>query len=580
MRPFLLVSAVCLALTGCFGPQSARLQSADENESKEPEVRTIGDFASFDHQHDIQVSGVGLVVGLNHTGGGSPPASYLRDCLEQDLKKKGVQNIKSLLDSPNNAMVVVTARLTSGSRRNDPMDIEVSLPDMSRCTSLKGGYLTSCDLYTFETTRNVNPNSRDPNRLLRGNAAAKAEGQVITGITGRMQAAPNANGNGEADYLSEEPTEKSGQIFGGGRCLTDPPIMLVLNPNCQESRFAGQVADRINLTFPGMKYGREGLASAKNRNLIVVGVPLQYRHDTLHYALVLKSIPWYRLAPAVETSYRRHLAEQLLDPVKCLSASQRLEALGEESVPALRAALAAPFPLPRFAAAQSLTYLRKRDGVDELARLARQQPALRALCLAALASLDESICHARLADLLTEPDPELRYGAFRALQTLDERAPEIGGDKCRDSFWVHQVATESMPMIHYLTHRRAEFVLFGNSPVLLPDLRLGFGGDYTIAVGNDGTCWLKKFSRKDHDVVQKQCPAQVADVLRSLAEMDGSYADAIDLLVKAEANHKLSCELRHDTLPQAVEPARLVEMSKQDPKLLVPVPATTVARGR
>ena len=44
--------------------------------------------------------------------------------------------------------------------------------------------------------------------------------------------------------------------------------------------------------------------------------------------------------------------EQLLDPSKCLQAALRLEAMGEDSVPQLKPALAAPMPLSRFAAAQ------------------------------------------------------------------------------------------------------------------------------------------------------------------------------------------------------------------------------------
>ena len=580
MRPIWLISAACLALTGCFGPQSARLQSADENEAKEPkgpEVRTVGNFAAYPPQEDTEVMGVGLVVGLDHTGGGAPPASYWRDCLEQDLKKKGVEKFRSLLDSPNCAMVLVKARIPKGTRRNDPIDIEVGLLEGSRCTSLKGGYLTSCELYTFSSSQQVNPASRKPNQWFRGNAAAKAEGQVVTGLAGRLQVAPVSTRNSDADYQNEDSSEKNGQVFGGARCLNDPPLMLVMSPNYQQAHFTGEIADKINMTFPGMRYGRDGLASAKNKNLIVVGVPLQYRHDISHYQLVLASIPVGKNSPEAVNTYRQHLAEQLLDPVKCQLAALRLEALGEDSVPALRTGLAAPYPLPRFSAALSLTYLRKRDGVEELTRLARQQPALRATCLAALASLDESICHNRLVDLLGEPDPQLRYGAFRSLQTLDERAPEISGEKCRDAFWLHQVATDSMPMVHYLTQRRPEIVVFGTPPVLLPGLRLGFGSDFTVAVGEDGTCRLSRFTK---DVVQKQCPAQIADVLRTLAEMDGGYSDAIDLLVKADANHRLSCELRRDALPQMVEPAQLQKMAKQDPRLLTAVPAATMARGQ
>ncbi len=585
MKAFWLIPFACVALVGCLGPQSARLQSADENEPKEPrepEIPLVANRASFNtsfsHQDDIDVIGVGLVVGLNHTGGGAPPASYWRDCLEQDLKKKGIENFRSVIDSPSCAMVMIKARIPRGTRRNEPIDLQVELPQGSHCTSLKGGYLTSCELFTFESTRQVSPASRNPERWFRGNAAAKAEGQLVTGLGGSLRLTAATSTNGDAEYQNEDPSDRVGQVFGGGRCLGDPPLLLIMNQNYQESRFAAQITDRINMTFPGMKYGRDGLASAKNSKLIALGVPLQYRHDLEHYQLVLAAIPVNMLTPQQMNAYRQHLAEQLLDPLRAQLAAIKLEALGEDSAPALRTGLSATHPLSRFAAALSLTYLRKRDGVDELTKLARQEPTMRATCLAALASLDESICHTRLADLLSEPNAELRYGAFRSLQALDERSPEIGGEKCREAYWIHQVSTDSTPMVHYLSKRRAEIVLFGTAPVFLPGFRMSFGSEFTIAVNEDGICRLSRFAK---EVVQKQCPAQVADVLRTLAEMDGGYAEAIDLLVKADANHKLSCELQHDKLPQMVEPAKLQNNLKEAMKQAAAAqPTTRMARGR
>jgi hypothetical protein len=571
MKRLLAFSAISLALVGCLNPQSARLQSADENEVKEIEPRTIGQITTVaSTEEGIPVVGVGLVTGLNGTGGGAPPASSFRDALEQELKKQGVQNIKGMLESPDNAMVIVTARVPAGTRRNDTIDIEVGLPEMSRCTSLKGGYLAQCKLFTFETTHNLSPKSVGPNQTLRGDAIMKAEGKIQMKFADQTSVGANS---------TDSEDSRSGQILGGGRCLIDPPITLLLTQNAQETRYAIRVAEQINKTFPGMRYGRDGLASPKNNKLVIVGVPMQYRHDPMHFQRVLRAIPLDNMNPQTLAAYRRQLADRLLDPVKSQGAAIRLEALGEESVPILRQALACQYPISRFSAAQALTYLRKRDGVEELVNLARQQPALRALCLTALASLDESICHTRLADLLAEPDAELRYGAFCSLRALDDRAPEVAGERCGDAFWLHQVAPDSMPMVHYMTHRRAEIVLFGRPPVLMPDLRV-LCGDFSFIVGNDGTCTVKRYLNKGREPLVKQCPAQLADVLKTLGEMGGSYSDAVDFLSHADSSHKLTCEVRHDNIPQLIDPLKLAKMAQTDPTLRTAMPAPTLARGQ
>lgn len=566
MKPRWAIVALCVGMTGCFGPKATRFQSA-EGEPHAPEVRVVGDISDVANQQEQAVIGVGLVTGLTGTGGGAPPQSQWRDMLENDLKKRGIRNPRAIMDSPDCAMVIVSARIPAGARKNEPIDVEISLPDMSRCTSLRGGYLNRCELFNFENTRNISSNVQGSGRFLKGYALMKAEGPVIAGVKGKIRLAARDGDAKPADYRNEEESLKTGCIWGGGKCVTDPPLMVVLHSDQQFARIAAGVADRINQSFPGMKFGRDGLAVAKSRSMIALGVPQQYRHNIAHYLRVLRAIPLDH-TPAPDSAYRRQLAEQLLDPARCLAAAVRLEALGEDSVPVLRAALSAPYPISRFAAAQALTYLRKRDGVEELTRLAKEEPILRGLCLTALASLDESICHIKLADLMSAKEPDLRYGAFFALRVLDEHAPELAGEHCKDAYWVHQVAVDSTPMIHFLTSRRTEIVLFGQNPALLPDMRLAFGDDFTVtAVAGGEKCTLKRFSLKDKQMKSKECSLGMADVLKTLAELGGTYADAADLLRKAGSAGRLNCELQADASPRVIDPAELARAAYEDPTL-------------
>ena len=545
---------LALGMLGCLNAK-ARLQSGEESaDSKEHEIRTIGDITAVAYER-TEVMGIGLVVGLNGTGGGAPPASGYRDVLENHLRKEGISDVKGLLSSPSCTMVIVTAVLPPGARKHEPVDVEITLPEGSRCTSLRGGYLTACRLATYDNTAHLDPRFKGPNQSLHGSDWVSAEGAVVVG-----DAPLKPREDGEDDTL------KHGRVWGGGRCLGDAPLMLTLNSDQQYSKIAALIAERINQTFAGARQGRDAVAVARNKAQVAISVPMQYRLNLEHYLRVLRAIPLQGV-PAADSAYRRKLADQLQDPAHCLTAAIRLEALGEDSVPTLKSALSAPAPLTRFAAAHSLAYLRKPCCAEELSRLTREQPLFRTLGLTAMASLDEYACRSRLVEMMSENDPEVRYGAFRALFTLDERAPEVAGTRLNSSFWVHRVAPESRPMVHLLTSRRPEIVLFGNQQLLLPPFAFSIGDEFTVVAKKDeAVCTIKRFSVKNGQDV-RQCTLNVSDVLKSLAEVHGTWTDAVDLLRKADANGRLSCELRFDALPRPATMKDLAKLGKDDPNL-------------
>ena len=136
-----LILAAIFGFIGCVH-QQARMQAPDERETagndKVAEVKTVRDVASFANTEPVQVSGVGLVVGLEGTGG-DPLSGGYRDMLQNELRKRGVENVKEVLASPNNAMVLVTARIPAGARKGDPVDVDVVIPPGSKATSLRGG---------------------------------------------------------------------------------------------------------------------------------------------------------------------------------------------------------------------------------------------------------------------------------------------------------------------------------------------------------------------------------------------------------------------------------------------------------
>lgn len=541
----LALGATLLGLLGCVQPQT-RLQAPDEE--REVEVQTVGDLTSFSNAEPIPVSGVGIVVGLEGTGGDAPPGSY-RTFLEDQLRKRGVEHVKEILTSPNNAMVLVSALIPPGAHKHDPLDIEVIRPPKSKATSLRGGYLKECFLFNYDSTRNLDPNYGGADRLLMGHKLVRAEGPVLVGL-----------GGGEAESLVK------GQVWGGGQVQIDRPLYLILNKDKQTGPIVQQVAQRINETFHGPFRGATStVATAKTTTYLILQVPLQYRYNLARYMRVVRLIPIESATP--NSPYQRQLEKDLLDPARTVPAALRLEALGNESVPALKRGLQSEHALVRFTAAEALAYLGDPSSGQELAALVERQPLVRSFSLTALASLDEAVSHVKLRELLALPDAETRYGAFRALRALDEHDPAIQGEMLNESFWLHRTAAGSEPLVHLSTSRRAEVVLFGKDSVLAPPFSFR-AGEFTITSAREDTrCTISRLS-VHQGVRRHQCSLNLEDVLRTLADLGGTYAEVVDFLRQAGTYQCLNCPVAVDALPQATSVHDLARDGAKNPNLL------------
>jgi hypothetical protein len=546
-----VLGAIVLGLLGCVSPQT-RLQSEDDNDTdKEAEVKTIKDVTGLvANAEPIPVSGVGLVIGLDGTGGGSPPGTY-RTMLEDHLRKRGVQNVKEVLASPTTSLVLVTGLIQPGAHRGDVFDVEITVPRESHTASLRGGRLVECVLYNYATKRGLDPKFAGPDATLLGQVVGKAEGNVIVGL-------------GEGD----EPSRlRQGHIWGGGRCLKDRPFFLVLNDDQQYARVVTAVADGINGTFQGAGRGpRTELAVAKTKAVVNLTVPAQYRLNQPRYLRVVRLIPLWE-TPQKRIAYRRRLEEQLMDPAKTLVAALRLEALGTDSETTLKGGLKSPHPLVRFASAEALAYLGCPACGEELARIVKEQPALRAFALTAMASLDEAVCHVELRRLMNDRSAETQYGAFRALRALDEHEEAVQGELCNETFWLHHVAPGAPELVHISTTRRAEIVVFGDEATLIPPFPL-LAGEFTITAGkDDDKCTIKRTALR-HSKPPQQCSLKLVDVIHTMADMGANYGDVVEMLKRADRLRCVSCRVAVDALPQATSVFDLAKAGAGDPEML------------
>lgn len=572
---YVFVAAALAGACGCFHP-NLRLQGADDRE-KDKHVELVRDVADVGNVMPQQLSGVGLVENLDGTG--DSPAGEFRKMLEVQLRKQKTENIKSLLDSPNNALVLVTAFIPPGARKGDALDIQVTLPEGSKATSLKGGYLRECVLRNYEAASNLNPKYANSQSIFQGHILGKAKGPLLVGL-----------GN------PGEPAElRRGRIWEGGVTLIDRPFYLLLKNDRKSASVANVVAQRINLMFQddvqkqlqvlkqrhllllkevtdeindkfSVAAPSRDTARAARPDLVAVRVPYAYRLNQERYLRVALLVP-LREAPEHRIAYRQRLKDLLEDPKETVRGALRLEALGKESAPALKDALKHDHPLVRFCAAESLAYLGSTSGAEELAICAERHPELRAYALTALASLDENICRQKLTDLLSLDDAELRYGAFRALRLQGLR--DNFGEEKMPTFTVHQVAPRATPLVHASVQKRAEIVFFGEPIQLVPPLRILAGTEFTItADSGDERCTIKRIMVEQASEQLKQCSLHLEDVLRTLTEMGGQYPEAIDLLRKLEERHCLSCPVRFNALPDAPTVEELAERARTDPSFL------------
>ena len=385
------------------------------------EVQTIGDLTKVANAEPILVGGLGLVVGLEGTGGDAPPD--LRKELEKQLKKDGVDNPRGILASKDNSLVIVAAQIPPGARKGDALDLEVTLPPQSKTSSLRGGVLKECVLFNYSSVGGAKGD-----QALRGHPLVTAAGPVATDC-------------GEGD---ESTRVKQGHVWGGGRCNIDRCFYLTLNDDQQHVLIAKEVADCINRTLTG----RAGIGRRGN------GHGRAFRRQSSCPARRAGTIP-AQLAPLLaggaSDADERRRQENRGRPVKCRrdrgrqrlprppgtrparSGTHRnrgtaLEALGSESMPGVAARSGERVP-----AGQVLLGGGARlSGLSCMCR-GTGPPERRAACLACLlpdgpglAGRGDRACAIAWSAWFAASRPPLRR-AFRALRKLDEHDPAVQG---------------------------------------------------------------------------------------------------------------------------------------------------------
>jgi len=541
-----LVLAVAYGTLGAVAVGAARAEDKTD--------RRVIDIAEPLGFGTMTVEGVGLVINLAGTGSDPRPSPY-RQKLETEIKRNPALNPDRILADPDTALVVVRANLTVGISPQDELNVEVLLPPGSEATSLEGGYLMETTLHQV---------GMGSGAMLEGQPMAKAIGAVM---------------------VSEE-DPKAGQVLGGGRIRKEIPWVLLIADTYRSGGVAKRLQDRINYRFQVQRRDRsEEVATAKTDNTLTLEVPRRYHHNQLRYLQVVSQLPLMD-NPTLRERRLEEWGEELLDPKTAGDAALKLEGIGANAAPVLAKGLQSDHPQVRFLAAEALAYLDDPTGVDELTQAAIEEPEFRALALAALASMDEPAGIVRLRELMANPDPEVRYGAFNALRATHPTDPYLGRvrvlgpsrsrpkteedpfalkfgtdvvdasdfEQAKDPFELYVVPNEGPPMVHVSRSRRPEIVLFGRGHQLLPPVVLGGTGPVLLNAGiHDNEIEITRIDlgRLESQVLRSS--TDLVEVIRSVAKLGATYPRIVSILETAEAQANLTGPLLVDAVPTELE---------------------------
>ncbi len=500
----------------------------------------LSEYMSVQGNTMIVLRGVGLVTGLNGTGG-DPSPSALRTQLQNEMSRRGVKDAKRILASRDTAMVVVTAYLPAMVRKGQRFDVRVALPPNSNAKSLKGGWLLETRLFEEQNV--------EGHGSLKGHNYAVAGGAILTSL-------------GVKDNREERQAElMSGAIPGGAISLTDRDLSIILRTEKRGSRNSLRVAEAVSQRFYRYnKYGqRISCAEAKDDARVVLKTHDQYINNFPRYQAVIRSLALNE-SDVARRIRMEMLARDILDVDKCQNivsgvaacpTALQLEAIGDEAIPFLTDALESDSFDVRFQAAQSLAYLGNAEGVEVLHEAVRDQPAFRVYALVALSVVDDADAVLALRQLMSEKALETRYGAFRALKELDPHDPSLNPIEFENRFVVYAIDSKGEPMVHVTRRRAPEIVLFGTEQALRLPAVLNAGRNIRI-MGETGQHEVEViYYQLNAEPKRQKVPNRMIDILRTCGNLGATYPDIVQMMIEAEQQHNFVGQFGIDRLPQA-----------------------------
>ncbi|MBU6413274.1 MAG: flagellar basal body P-ring protein FlgI [Planctomycetes bacterium] len=366
----------------------------------------VGSATTITGVEPVLVSGYGLVVGLNGTGGGALP-DRIRSSMERTMGLQGIGRAErnddfatsglspaQLLRDKNVAVVLVQAAIPPGLPAGATFDVAVTALNAS---SLDGGRLWTTDLQIGDPA-------------------------LVGGVQTRKLA--SASGPIFINPFNEPGKERTGitrfvgRILDGG--VVREPFALELRLDNPSHSMARQIAAALNERFPPGPGDKTDIARGRNDSIVAVTVPNEYRKKPGDFLELMLSVPIDAYTPSEE------LAKRTIDDIKAQPAlaprlALCLEGIGrpDRTLPIIRSLYDFSELAPRLAGLQAGARLGDVLAAPHLRELAKSgAPGERTTAIELLADLGAGpTVDQALKELLTEKDLAIRAAAYEALMS-------------------------------------------------------------------------------------------------------------------------------------------------------------------
>ena len=403
---------------------------------------TLAAQATLSGTEPTLVSGYGLVVGLNGTGGGDFPGP-VRGVMEREMLLMGVGREdgvfrdvtpNELLADRNTAVVLVTAVIPAGAPAGTRFDVRVDALPGTSTSSLEGGRLYTTRLYEG-LVRPAAPVTE---------SVAEASGALFL------------NPYADPALAGEQSVYRTvGRVLNGG-VVTDPAVIMLALDAPSHSRVRA-VAEAINTRFPQAR-AEPPTAKGMNEEAIEINIPPQFRRDPVEFFQILSRVRVDQSFP--EEAARRYVEALKEQPELAEELARCLRALGPKSIPFLRELYGYAELRPRMAAVEAgakLGDLTVQRALEELAQDGPPGIRTRAIRLMGELGVDPEI-NLFVRERLDSDDVDMRIVAY---ETLEKRAdPLVERTKMGEKFVV-DVVPSSLPMVYVTLQREPKIVLFG-----------------------------------------------------------------------------------------------------------------------
>lgn len=362
---------------------------------------TVGTEVSIRGIEPTVVSGIGLVVGLNGTGGDVLPENVAAT-MEREMGLKGIGRSTSptgtalagktphqVLQDKNVAVVIVQAAVPPGAPANATFDVFVRALNAS---SLEGGTLWSTDLRVGDPAAFGSTQARQ---------LATARGPIFI------------NPFSQRGKETEGVTATLGRILDGGQITAPLPIVMMMD-NASHARVRA-IAAAINSRFPIGPGDPMDIAQGRSDSQIDVRVPRRYRNKPAEFLELVKHLQ-------IDNSFPEETARRLVEGVKAEPSlaedvSWCLEAIGQKSLPFARDLYDYPELEPRLAALKAGALLNDALAAAPLREIARNgSGGVRTRAIAFLGELDGGpTVDLALRELAADSSLTVRTAAYEAL---------------------------------------------------------------------------------------------------------------------------------------------------------------------